>query len=1062
LGAFSVRAWDGTVASADSVAVTVSVAAVNDPPSLSTISVLPGGVEDQDFAISYETLLAASDAWDLDGDAVSFRIESVSSGTLTFSPGRLLLGPGSQVVWHPEANAHGTLPVFTVSVWDGHAASAGEVQVLAIVAAVNDAPVMSTVSAFTDVQSEQDLTITYEILAQGADASDVDGDAIRFLVDRINSGTLSKNGAPAVAGVTYLAAGENLVWHPAPGSAGTMNMFNIRAWDGQAHSTPSLSVRAILELKGDADHDGMVNIFDVAQLQQYYGTISGASWRKGDFNGDGHVDIFDVALLQTNYGRSVGNNAPTLSAIDPLAGAVDNEDYTITYASLTAAANVADINGDPLAFRIESVDAGILTKDGMIVTPGTTLLAEGESLVWRSAPNALGTIGAFSVVAWDGEFTSAPAVAVQIQVTPATPRVVAMAPMPGTTVGSGLGTLRLSFSQALDLATVISSSFQILGSGGDGTFADGNEVPVGIAAVYWDAVSDTVVIDPVSYFPVDTYQLTATDNLRGVGGRQLDGDFAGDFPTGDGLPGGNFTATFDIIAGHMSSAEYMLGDVYVTVVLLESNGGIDPNTENWTQSQIDRVKSKVLEGLSWWEDTLRTYNATAPLHFIADFTYADFPVSTGYEPINRSAATEDGLWIDDFLSTVGHNTSASYADDMRWFNYDQRTAHDTDWATTVFVVNSANDTDGKFRDNYFAYTYDLGGPYVMMTYDNDGWGISHMGQVLAHELGHVFYALDEYPNSSSGWYNYRSGYYAAQNLNAYDGNPAPATRVPSIMAEVSLQNAAWASHVTSPSSRAMIGWKDSDADGIFDVLDVPLYLSGMGTYDAAAKEYEFTGYSIAQPLRNLNPYGYHEDITINRVDAAQYRVDSGAWFTFYLNYGGSPAASIHGYLGPFANGTHTIQVRTIDNRSGVTSSLFTDTITVGVASAPPAPSETAVGVAESPAGFEPAPPAEAVLTDPAAGVFDSGKTPLDAASLTKGAALAPVAPWTRSLLDDAVFAPLAEPLARRRGKLPTSWLGPEPVFRKRLAAEAGWEMAVDRLVASTEFDPTGPEDGAVL
>ena len=32
----------------------------------------------------------------------------------------------------------------------------------------------------------------------------------------------------------------------------------------------------------------------------------------------------------------------------------------------------------------------------------------------------------------------------------------------------------------------------------------------------------------------------------------------------------------------------------------------------------------------------------------------------------------------------------------------------------------------------------------MLTYDNDGYGFANFDAVLAHEMGHVFGALDEY------------------------------------------------------------------------------------------------------------------------------------------------------------------------------------------------------------------------------------------------------------------------------------------------------------------------------
>src|SRR5204862_8004307 len=80
---FTIKANDGTTASASAVPVSVSVTAVNDAPTLTTVSTLAGATEDTPFTISYATLAAAADEADVDGDALSFRVEAVSSGTFT-------------------------------------------------------------------------------------------------------------------------------------------------------------------------------------------------------------------------------------------------------------------------------------------------------------------------------------------------------------------------------------------------------------------------------------------------------------------------------------------------------------------------------------------------------------------------------------------------------------------------------------------------------------------------------------------------------------------------------------------------------------------------------------------------------------------------------------------------------------------------------------------------------------------------------------------------------------------------------------------------------------------
>ena len=326
------------------------------------------------------------------------------------------------------------------------------------------------------------------------------------------------------------------------------------------------------------------------------------------------------------------------------------------------------------------------------------------------------------------------------------------------------------------------------------------------------------------------------------------------------------------------TSEFMLGDVWVTVVLFESDGSIDTQTENWTSTQIAQVKSEVEQGATWWETTLANTGSSASLNFQFDFQYADNPIATGYEPINRNSWHEENLWIDDFLTQVGYRTAADYRADLLNWNNDQRIAHNTDWAYTICVVNSATDANGMFPDSYFGYAW-FGGPHVMMTYDNDGWGIDRMEMVTAHETGHIFWALDEYPGAAS--YTDHSGYYNTQNLNASDGNPSPSSRVASIMAESDLQLTAYPNHISSPTSRQMLGWKDSDSDGTFDVLDIPLTLSGQGTYNASTGQYEFSGTSFVETLPNQSPmYSWssqHPDTTINTVDRIQFRINGGNW-----------------------------------------------------------------------------------------------------------------------------------------------------------------------------------------
>jgi hypothetical protein len=362
------------------------------------------------------------------------------------------------------------------------------------------------------------------------------------------------------------------------------------------------------------------------------------------------------------------------------------------------------------------------------------------------------------------------------------------------------------------------------------------------------------------------------------------------------------------------TSEYMLGNVLLSVVLLESDGSIDPDTENWTQTQKDLVRAEIQEGADWWVSTLQRYfpNGKNHLTFQIDWTYLDSPAATGYEPIAGWSLDED-LWIDDFLDAVSYNTPASYFSDVSQWNDDQRVQNNCDWAYTVFVVNSYADADGCFADDYFAYGY-AGGPFCVLTYDNDGWGIDEMGSTLAHETGHIFYAMDEYAGTKS--YSDHRGYYDTPNHNALDNRP-PALPPPDLCIMGEDSDLAYAAHEACQYTREMVGWRDTDGDGIMDVLDVPLVLAGTARYNATTRSLDFTGASSVDTLPNLNPSGNGDDLTTNTVDALLYSVDGGPWTyaNFYWAYSTNVAGSV-----PLATPVnHTVRFHTLSAPGGPTS-----------------------------------------------------------------------------------------------------------------------------------------------
>lgn len=381
--------------------------------------------------------------------------------------------------------------------------------------------------------------------------------------------------------------------------------------------------------------------------------------------------------------------------------------------------------------------------------------------------------------------------------------------------------------------------------------------------------------------------------------------------------------------GTYSTSDIMIGDVYVQVILLESNGKYDVSKENWSSTRIAEVKSEILTSLQWWEDTFDKYNPNSPidLTFHVDFTYANTPFKTQYEPIKHSSK-QDYLWVNEFLASQNYPTGSTrnqtntelikYCDDLR-------KTHNCDWAFTVFVADSLLDSDGMFTNETFAYAY-RGGPRVQLTYDNANWEIDDMDVVLAHEICHIFWGLDEYNTASQYDYNTSwddtGGYYNIQNLNAWN---TPYTRTDSLMADSRRQKNAWKNHMSSTSSLQMIGWRDSDGDGLIDYLDQPLTMTNTnGSWNSSTKTFKFSGHSAVTCMKN---HTSRSDHTLNTVDVLRYKIDNGSWKTVQTWSNTSRVDFNVSVNVNTTSGKHTITFQTYCKRTGVTSEEVTYSFT---------------------------------------------------------------------------------------------------------------------------------------
>lgn len=307
------------------------------------------------------------------------------------------------------------------------------------------------------------------------------------------------------------------------------------------------------------------------------------------------------------------------------------------------------------------------------------------------------------------------------------------------------------------------------------------------------------------------------------------------------------------------TSSFMLGRVAVAVIFPQSDGSLDPSTEQWTQAHQHQILAEIETALTWWE----TLNPAAPLSFILAATHT---FSTRVEPIARPHS-DQALWISDSLAGLGF-TEGTHFDRVLAYNNQLRQTHATDWAFTIFVLNSTADSDNRLADGYFAYAY-LGGPFTVLTSEVGNYGLHNFASVIAHEIGHIFNALDQYPTAGQAC-TLTAGYLSVANQNSQLNC---ASNVPSLMRG---QVSPFQQRQLDPYARGQIGWQDSNANGILDPLDITPALSQLeispGLYENVLT---FSGLLTASPW----PSSLGRSHSINRWQNLSYQLDGqGRWY----------------------------------------------------------------------------------------------------------------------------------------------------------------------------------------
>ncbi len=306
--------------------------------------------------------------------------------------------------------------------------------------------------------------------------------------------------------------------------------------------------------------------------------------------------------------------------------------------------------------------------------------------------------------------------------------------------------------------------------------------------------------------------------------------------------------------GFWETSEYMMGDIGVLIVFVESDGSIDPNVEDWTQQEVDQALSGILRGLHWWK-LIYPWSVARP-----NFFYQVLFITTGYEPANHGRNWEP--WMKDVLDRARCGGGENIYEHARRCANIIRQVASTDWAFIIFVVDDSKTKPPYERCPTAAF---LGGPALVVTYNNCGWGIENMDRVLAHEVGHIFWATDEYDGKPE-----KSGY-----LYAYETEGSGCI----------MDTHDWC---ISPGTMLQIGWKDSDNNGYPDILENEVLMEIVKAPAPVTDETPiiYEGYFTLKPYQCLRPGC--RSVTINKVTEvttnAIIKAEDGAFDSAYEEF----------------------------------------------------------------------------------------------------------------------------------------------------------------------------------
>jgi hypothetical protein len=304
---------------------------------------------------------------------------------------------------------------------------------------------------------------------------------------------------------------------------------------------------------------------------------------------------------------------------------------------------------------------------------------------------------------------------------------------------------------------------------------------------------------------------------------------------------------------------FIQGRSIVNVILPDG-----PNASNWDGGKKEQVLAELARACNWW----RLKTDMAAQFVIVDHGVVDIPVEPG-----TILPDDEQEYLEPCMAALGYPTTTCAYDAVQDLNSEFRVLYGGNWSWSQFVLN-ANSFPGS---NALAYAY-LGGPLTVGLYGNGSLSVDELDRVMAHEMGHIFQAHDEYAGGCGC--GTRQGYVGAPNNNCVTCTSGTTRCMMRSASAYSLDEMHHMEDAIEPChfTRGAVGLWDSDGDGTPDVRQTrPETLLSTVMPDTLYGSENFPVEGSTWDVPYDAPPQFGPPVTINRIIAAEYSVDNAVW-----------------------------------------------------------------------------------------------------------------------------------------------------------------------------------------